>query len=110
MICHEDGITTFTFTSKKNGKKYNIDYDKTGFPVFNSRFEILLPDKLYLETDAVQFEYLSRLLYKEIQGNPNLVKGFTKQEIEILKAGKVPQTLTWYHHQEPGGLQIFGYF
>ncbi|MGG0277502.1 HNH endonuclease [Bacillus rhizoplanae] len=109
-VRNEDGTTTFTFISKKNGKEYNVTYDKAGFPIFNSKFEKDLPEKLYLETDAIQFEHLSRLLYKEIQGNPDLAKRFTNEEIKLLEAGRVPQTLTWHHHQQPGKMQIVDYF
>ncbi|WP_246234974.1 HNH endonuclease, partial [Bacillus aquiflavi] len=109
-VRNEDGSTTFTFISKKNGKEYNVTYDKAGFPIFNSKFEIDLPEKLYLETDAIQFEYLSRLLYKEIQRDPSLAKIFTDEEIKLLEAGRVPQTLTWHHHQQPGKMQIVNYY
>ncbi|MEK3979148.1 T7SS effector LXG polymorphic toxin [Psychrobacillus sp. FSL K6-2836] len=109
-VRNEDGTTTYTFISKKNEKEYNVAYDKKGFPIFNTKHEISLPEKLYLETDAVQFEYLSKSLYKEIKGNPELATKFTKQEIELLEAGKVPQTLTWHHNQQPGEMQIVDYF
>ncbi|MFD2214908.1 HNH endonuclease [Metabacillus endolithicus] len=109
-VRNEDGTTTFTFLSKKNGKEYNVRYDKQGFPIFDSKHEITLPEKLHLDTDAAQFEYLSKMLYKEIKEKPELLSKFTDREIELLKAGKVPQTLTWHHHQEPGKMQIVDYF
>lgn len=31
-IRNEDATTTFTFISNKNGKEYNVTYDKDGFP------------------------------------------------------------------------------
>ncbi len=90
-VRNEDGTTTFTFFSKKNGKEYNVRYDKQGFPIFDSKHEITLPEKLHLDTDAAQFEYLSKMLYKEIKEKPELLSKFTDREIELLKAGKVPQ-------------------
>jgi predicted ribonuclease toxin of YeeF-YezG toxin-antitoxin module len=109
-IRNEDGTTTYTFLSVKNGKEYNVTYDKGGFPIFSSKFEALLPEKYYLETDAVQFEYLSKLIYKEILKDTSLERTFTKKEIEVLKTGRVPTTLTWHHHQETGKMQMVDYF
>ncbi|WP_226658916.1 HNH endonuclease [Pseudalkalibacillus hwajinpoensis] len=109
-IRNEDGSTTYTFTSTKNGEEYAVTYDKTGFPIFNSKYEVTLEEKLYLETDAVQFNYASKQLYKEINRNPELANQFNSQEINILEAGRVPQNLTWHHHQIPGKMQIVDYF
>lgn len=41
---------------------------------------------------------------------PELATKFTRKEIELLEAGKVPQTLTWHHNQQPGKMQIVDYF
>ncbi|MED1798054.1 HNH endonuclease [Brevibacillus porteri] len=109
-VRNEDGTTTYTFVSKKNGKEYKVTYDKAGFPIFNSKHEISLPEKLYLEPDGVQFDYLSKKLYEEIIKNPDLAKKFTKEEIELFKNGSVPKTLTWHHHQDSGRMQIVDYF
>lgn len=35
---------------------------------------------------------------------------FTNEEIQMLEAGRVPQTLTWHHHQEPGRMEMVDYF
>ncbi|MEK4534208.1 T7SS effector LXG polymorphic toxin [Peribacillus sp. FSL K6-1552] len=107
---NEDGTTLYTFISTKNGKEYQVNYDKGGFPIFHSKYEIFLPEKYYLETDAVQFEYLSKTLYEEVIRNPELAEKFTAKEYELLKEGRVPKTLTWHHHQESGRMQIVDYF
>ncbi|MGG0286151.1 HNH endonuclease [Peribacillus butanolivorans] len=107
---NEDGTTLYTFISTKNGKEYQVNYDKGGFPIFHSKYDIFLPEKYYLETDAVQFEYLSKALYEEVIRNPELAGKFTAKEYELLKEGRVPKTLTWHHHQESGKMQIFGLF
>lgn len=59
-----------------------------------------LPESKYLEPDHIQFNYLSKELYTAITNNQDLAKKFTQKEIEILKEGMVPQSLTWHHHQE----------
>ncbi|MDM5212685.1 T7SS effector LXG polymorphic toxin [Peribacillus sp. NJ4] len=107
---NEDGTTLYTFISNKNGKEYQVIYDKDGFPIFQSKFEIYLPEKYFLETDAAQFEYLSKTLSEEIISIPELAEKFTAKEYEVLKEGRVPKTLTWHHHQETGRMQIVDYF
>nr|WP_239208800.1 HNH endonuclease [Brevibacillus laterosporus] len=109
-VRNEDGTTTYTFVNKKNGKEYIVTYDKNGYPMYNSKYEISLPESKYLEPDNVQFNYLSKKLYEEIGKNPDIAKKFTKQEIELLKEGKVPESLTWHHHQDPGKMQFVDYF
>ncbi|WHY59110.1 HNH endonuclease [Peribacillus simplex] len=75
---NEDGTTLYTFISTKNGKEYQVIYDKDGFPIFHSKFEIYLPEKYFLETDAAQFEYLSKTLSEEVIRNPELAEKFFK--------------------------------
>ncbi|WP_083678296.1 HNH endonuclease [Paenibacillus sp. FSL R7-0337] len=110
MEPHEDGTTTYTFLSKKSGKEYRVKYDAEGYPILDSKHDITLPEKYYLESDKVQFDYLSKELYKEILENPELAKKFTAAERNLLKEGKVPDTFTWHHHQEAGRMQIIDYF
>ena len=66
-VINEDGTTTYTLLSKKNEKEYKVTYDKSGFPIFNEKYETTLPEKFYLESDAIQFNYLSKSLYKEMK-------------------------------------------
>jgi hypothetical protein len=48
-VYNEDGTSTYTFVSKRNGKEYDVKYDKEDFPLFNSKEEILLDKSFYLE-------------------------------------------------------------
>ncbi len=109
-VYNEDGTSTYTFVSKRNGKEYDVKYDKEGFPLFNSKEEMLLDKSFYLEPDKVQFRELSLRLYEKIQRDQDLALKFTPSEIEYLKRGKVPKTLTWHHHQDPGRMQIVDFF
>ncbi|OPH46699.1 hypothetical protein BC351_14535 [Paenibacillus ferrarius] len=109
-VRNEDGTTTYTFTSMKNGKDYQVNFDKEGFPIFGSKYDTALPEKFYLEPDGVQFEYLSKKLYADITSNSKLAGNFSEVEIALLKEGKVPKTLTWHHHQDSGKMQIVDYF
>uniref|UniRef100_UPI001EF06121 HNH endonuclease n=1 Tax=Paenibacillus tepidiphilus TaxID=2608683 RepID=UPI001EF06121 len=106
----DDGGAIYTFTSAKNGLDYQIKYDADGFPVFNSKQDLSLPESYYLEPDDIQFEYLSKELFKKIESDKNLAQKFTAEEIALLKKGKVPETLTWHHHQDTGKMQIVDYF
>jgi hypothetical protein len=109
-VRNEDGTTSYTFTSVKNGNNYLVAYDKEGFPMFDSKYDLSLPEKYYLEPDSVQFEYLSKKLYDDIAKNPKLAEKFSADELALLKEGKVPKTLTWHHHQDPGKMQVVDYF
>ena len=109
-VRNEDGTTTYTFVNKKNNNEYKVTYDKSNYPIFKAKYETTLPTSKYLESDAVQFNYLSKELYKIIERDPILAKRFTNLEIAFLKEGRVPKSLTWHHHQEPGKMQIVKYF
>ncbi|RAN84853.1 HNH endonuclease [Bacillus sp. SRB_331] len=110
VVDDSTGITTYTFTSKKNGETYKVKYDKDGYPIFNSKYETSLSESYHIEPDSVQFKYLSQKLYDDIMKDPNLAKQFSQTDIELFKLGKKPKSVTWHHHQETGKMQLVNYY
>ncbi|EOQ18034.1 hypothetical protein KOY_05477, partial [Bacillus cereus VDM021] len=110
VVDDSTGITTYTFTSKKNGETYKVKYDKDGYPIFNSKYETSLSESYHIEPDSVQFKYLSQKLYDDIMKDPNLAKQFSQTDIELFKLGKKPKSVTWHHHQETGKMQLVDYY
>lgn len=78
------------------------------FPVFDSSFNVLLSEDLYLESDAVQFHVANSTLYDAIMEDPSLANdlGFSQGDMEMLASGQTPEGFTWHHHEQPGVLQL----
>jgi hypothetical protein len=78
------------------------------FPVFESKFNVLLVQELYLESDHVHFQIANENLYEAVQANPSLAHelGFTKADVQSLSHGVTPDGYAWHHHEEPGVLQL----
>ena len=101
---NDDGSVTYLL--EKNGTEYKVTYDRNGHPVFQPKQEAFLPISKYLAGDREQFSHLSKELYEEAVKNQELKKKFTDEELEIFELGKIPSSLTWHHHQEPGKMQL----
>lgn len=99
-VINEDGTITYNLVSKKNGKEYKVTYDRDGYPIFSGKYQSELPEFLYLKSDSKQFRHLTKELVQKIEEEPELAKKFTEKELKLIKKGKVPKTLTWYHHQD----------
>lgn len=93
----------------KTHKKTGIKFDKMGFPIFKSFFDVKLNRNDYKKTREYHFYHASKMLYKEILRSSKLRKKFTKKEIEMFKHGGVPSRFTWHHHQNSGVLQLVEY-
>ncbi|WP_062109071.1 HNH endonuclease [Bacillus niameyensis] len=78
------------------------------FPVFDSGFEVTLPQDDYIATDSVHFTYANHALFDQIQETPRLAGelGLTEGEVQALQTGQTPEGYTWHHHEEPGNLQL----
>ena len=79
-------------------------------PVFDSKFEVQLPDELCLSKDKEQFKECNKQLYEAIQKDPELAKKFTPEQIEQIKDGMknggAPDGCTWHHDAEKGKMQL----
>ncbi|QNF29650.1 HNH endonuclease [Metabacillus elymi] len=86
----------------------NGEIKTSAFPVFETAYEITLPENMYLQSDSVHFSYANNELYEEIQTNPSLANelDLDKTDIEQLSQGNTPEGYTWHHNESPGILQL----
>ncbi|WP_340978297.1 HNH endonuclease [Cytobacillus sp. FSL K6-0129] len=78
------------------------------FPIFDETFNVVIMEKLYLESDDVHFKVANDTLLQGISENPNLANelGFSQADIQGLADGRTPEGYTWHHNEEPGVLQL----
>lgn len=78
------------------------------FPVFNSTFNVMIAEDLYLDSDDVHFEVANDTLYQAIIENPNLANdlGLSQADLQALANSQTPEGYTWHHNEEPGLLQL----
>jgi hypothetical protein len=79
------------------------------FPRFESNFDAQLPPELYKETDYKQFKECNNQLKNDVSKNPNLEKGFNKEQLEQIKNGDTPDGYVWHHDAIPGKMQLVDY-
>ena len=82
---------------------YNIS-----FPVFDSKFSVVLVEETYLESDHTQFTIANETLYQSIQENPDLAKelGLSQYDVQAVANGTTPEGYVWHHTEQPGVLQL----
>lgn len=76
------------------------------FPVFDSAFDMQLPEDLLKSTDAKQMECCNQKLKEAVENDPQLAKQFTPEQIEQIKNGETPDGYTWHHNEETGKMQL----
>ncbi|RBP02518.1 HNH endonuclease [Rossellomorea aquimaris] len=78
------------------------------FPVFESKFSVVLTEEVYLNSDSFHFSVANETLYESIRQNPQLANelGLTSEEIEGLTRNITPEGYVWHHSEEPGILQL----
>ncbi|WP_059173473.1 HNH endonuclease [Bacillus sp. FJAT-27445] len=78
------------------------------FPVFDSNFNVVLAEELYLESDEVHFKVANDTLYQAVSENPSLAGklGLSNADVQSLANGQTPEGFTWHHNEEPGRLQL----
>lgn len=78
------------------------------FPVFDSKFNVIIAEDLYLESDKVHFKLANDTLYQAIQENPSLAHQLelSQTDVQALANGQTPEGYTWHHNEEPGLLQL----
>lgn len=86
-----------------------IPYDVDGFPIFESKGEVLLKEADFKKSRTTQSRQCSKALYEQIMENPELALKFTEEEIQLFKIGKTPEHYTWHHHQDAGRMQLVDY-
>ncbi|MCW9131806.1 WXG100 family type VII secretion target [Bacillus paramycoides] len=86
-----------------------IPYDADGFPLFESKGEVILKEADFKKSRTTQSRKCSKALYEQIMKNPELALKFTEEEIQLFKIGKTPEHYTWHHHQDTGRMQLVDY-
>jgi hypothetical protein len=76
------------------------------FPVFDSKFDVQLPEDMYKDTDAQQEKECNRKLKEAVKNDPELAKQFTPEQLEQIENGETPDGYTWHHNEETGKMQL----
>lgn len=78
------------------------------FPVFDSKFTVVLVEELYESSDAQQFRIANDMLFQAIVDNPSLREeiGLTYHDIDCLEMGRTPEEFVWHHSEDQGVLQL----
>lgn len=77
------------------------------FPVFESKFNTLLPKGLRNASDTEQFKYCTERLKQRIERDSEFAKQFTPRQLEQIKDGEPRISgLTWHHNEIPGKMQL----
>ena len=80
------------------------------FPEFESVFDAQLPEDLYHETDAKQFEEAQRQLKEKYDSDPEFRKQFSERAQYDIENGNIPPYgYTWHHNEETGKMQLVDY-
>lgn len=92
------------------GKRHRVSgvlYDSDGFPIFDAKFDVQLPNELYLARDPPQMMHATKQLQAAIAKDPSLKKQFSPTQLLDIESGaKKIRGYTWHHHQDPGKLQL----
>lgn len=92
---------------KKRTFRLNGEKVEGVFPVFNSKFDTILPPNLRNASDTEQFKYCTEKLRQRIERDPEFAKQFTPRQLEQIKAGEPRISgLTWHHNEKPGKMQL----
>lgn len=76
------------------------------FPVFDSLFDVQLPEKLYKAKDADQEKECNEKLKEAVKNDPELAKKFTPEQLKDIENGETPEGYTWHHNEETGKMQL----
>ncbi|MFZ3579997.1 HNH endonuclease [Virgibacillus sp. DJP39] len=78
------------------------------FPVFDSKFTVVIAEDLYLESDDMHFNVANETFYQAIQEEPHLANelGLSQADVQALANGETPEGYTWHHNEEPGVIQL----
>ena len=79
------------------------------FPEFDSFAEVQLPEDLYKAPFEEQKKYLLGALKEQVENadaNSSLLKKFTKDELEDIQNGIIPQGFVWHHNEQEGLMQL----
>ena len=76
------------------------------FPVFDSTFDVQLPEDLLQNSNLKQFKECNHQLYEAIEKDPELKAKFTDEQIEDIENMDTPTGYVWHHNEEVGKMQL----
>lgn len=98
-------ITGVPFERKKvedaNGEKV-----EGVFPIFDSTFDVQLPEDFYLASDREQFDYCNERLMEAYENGELDDAPFNERQREQIANGDKPQGYTWHHNEEIGKMEL----
>ncbi len=75
------------------------------FPEFDSCADVMLPEKYFKASFNEQKKYLSEYL-KNMVNTPEMMKKFTKEQLEDIAEGIIPDGFVWHHNETEGLMQL----
>ena len=76
------------------------------FPVFNSTFDVQLPEELEKASNARQFKECNQQLKEAVNNNPELRSQFDEEQLQDIEDGDTPSGYVWHHNEEEGKMQL----
>lgn len=76
------------------------------FPVFDSAYDVQLPEELEQASNACQFKECNRQLKEAVESDPDLKDSFTDEQLADIEDGKTPEGYVWHHNEETGRMQL----
>lgn len=77
------------------------------FPEFESKFTAELPDKMWQESDAIQFGESNDQLKDWVKDNPEKAEEmFDEEQIDDIANDHIPEGYVWHHSEDRGEMQL----
>lgn len=101
----EHPITGVPF-ERKQVETINGEKVEGVFPVFDSTFDVQLPEDLYQVSDKEQFEHCNQKLKEAYDSGKLDDLPFNERQREQIANGDKPQGYTWHHNEELGKMEL----
>lgn len=77
------------------------------FPVFDSDFDLTLPDEMLQASDKEQFKECNQQLKDWVEANPEEAKDkFSLDQLDDISNDRTPEGCTWHHSEDKGKMQL----
>ncbi len=84
-----------------NTVEHNGQFIQDVFPVFDSYYDVHIPEDQYLASDDIHFRLANEQLVLELKADPTLAgqMGFTQMDVQGLSNNITPEGYVWDHHE-----------
>lgn len=76
------------------------------FPVFDSEFDVQLPEELEQTKDKEQFNHCNEKLKEAVEKDSKLKEKFDDEQLEQIENGDTPDGYTWHHSEDKGKMEL----